>query len=177
MTSLRNRFEGRALDNYGFVRKDGFKTIDEVHRRRREQRWELMYGQKNFTKTNQLKRFCRKGVPRDKRVAVWLTVSNTEGVNYEQSFQSACRSPCQSDFKSVIFEDLRRTFPDNSEFHGENSEALMASLKLVLEAFASFRPDPGYCQGKLSAIYYIRCAFLIPKFIGSSRRNGRFLIS
>ena len=64
-------------------------------------------------------------------------------------FRQACSSPCQPDFKSVIFEDLRRTFPDNSNFHGgSQSERLMGSLKLVLEAFASFRPDPGYCQGK-----------------------------
>ncbi|XP_075247573.1 growth hormone-regulated TBC protein 1-like [Convolutriloba macropyga] len=151
MNGERSRFEGQILDTYGFVRKSGYSvspnTTAQVQRR--EHRWEIVYGRKNYQKSSVLKRFCRKGVPKDKRIAVWLTVSETgDGPSYEQRFRQACSSPCQPDFKSVIFEDLRRTFPDNSNFHGgSQSERLMGSLKLVLEAFASFRPDPGYCQG------------------------------
>ena len=87
MNGERSRFEGQILDTYGFVRKSGYSvspnTTAQVQRR--EHRWEIVYGRKNYQKSSVLKRFCRKGVPKDKRIAVWLTVSETgDGPSYEQ---------------------------------------------------------------------------------------------
>ena len=156
------RFEGKELDEFGFVFKPKLSKNQDINslrpevingprQNRRLLRWDEFYGRSDIQRSVRLKRFCRKGVPTKYRIQTWLAVTDAgrKVANHQEVFANACQKRCSLDAISVIFEDLRRTFPENKEFQGSGarSQQIQSQLKLVLEAFASFKPEPGYCQG------------------------------
>ena len=175
------RFEGKELDEFGFVFRPNLaanqdiksfkpEVINGPRQSRRLLRWDEIYGQANIQRSARLKRFCRKGVPTKYRIQTWLSVTDAgqKVGNQQEVFANACQKRCSMDAISVIFEDLRRTFPENKEFQGSGarSQQIQSQLKLVLEAFASYKPEPGYCQGK-SEFLVLRLRVISESFLGN----------
>ena len=178
MMSRSDRFDGQVLDEYEFVVKvkqssvansaSNPKQANRSHVERRTRRWhEIRNGRSVQAFTGaQLKSLCRKGVPRGERVETWLTVTRSSRDSRQQIdiASEAGKNLCRADFKGVIYEDLRRTFPDNKTFQRSNeisdtskrsdNSKLSQNLKNVLEVFAARHPDPGYCQGEVKFTFF-----------------------
>lgn len=113
---------------------------------RRSLRWNTIKD-RTYKKNNTLKRFIRKGIPSDRRVAVWMVTSGAEQIKYESPFSYAeLRNKINnSALIDTIEIDLPRTFPDNIFF--TNDEYLQKQLFNVLATFAHQNKEVGYCQG------------------------------
>ncbi|KAL3314160.1 Growth hormone-regulated TBC protein 1 [Cichlidogyrus casuarinus] len=97
-----------------------------------------------------VKRFCRKGIPRNKRGDLWLYLSGAS-IAMEKNpdaYQQALTVPIEKKFQAVIDVDIPRTFPENKYFADDQTpDSKVTSLKNVLHAFTSTNIDIGYCQG------------------------------
>ncbi|XP_077554057.1 growth hormone-regulated TBC protein 1-like isoform X1 [Haemaphysalis longicornis] len=102
-----------------------------------------------------LKRYVRKGIPREHRKQVWMSLSGAAALQHEQRglYQSLLQLRRQPELVEAIqigrhlvgCADVPRTFPDNVYFHGGGQQ--QASLFNVLVAYAQFNQGVGYCQG------------------------------
>ncbi|KAL8998096.1 MAG: hypothetical protein Q9169_002789 [Polycauliona sp. 2 TL-2023] len=103
-------------------------------------------------------RYIRKGIPPVWRGASWFYYSGGGRLLQENPHTySALLSRCKTSELSTndiesIERDLHRTFPDNIHFkpdqpanHGAETP-LLSSLRRLLQAFAIYRPQIGYCQ-------------------------------
>ncbi|CAH8550888.1 unnamed protein product [Dicrocoelium dendriticum] len=117
---------------------------------RRRSRWDSQVVTDRLERTNQFKRFCRKGIPPSNRSEMWMVLSGAKfrmKDNPHVYRVAASKQPIQK-LLSVILADLPRTYPENIRFRDENSpKSLIPSLKRVLSAFAVQFPHIGYCQG------------------------------
>eukprot|EP00052_Salpingoeca_macrocollata_P027015 m.254197 g.254197 ORF g.254197 m.254197 type:complete len:353 (-) comp22680_c8_seq6:9-1067(-) len=121
---------------------------------RRAQRWHQVYPPgAPLSRSRTLKRFCRKGIPSDRRAEVWMAISgaNTR-MNAEPGLFNTLLTSNKTDKATVdqIDLDLRRTFPDNRYFREGSDEDLVPQLRRVLVAYSVFNPNVGYCQGMSS---------------------------
>ncbi|KAL8917896.1 MAG: hypothetical protein Q9172_005651 [Xanthocarpia lactea] len=103
-------------------------------------------------------RYIRKGIPPAWRGAAWFYYSGgarllDENPRTYSSLLSRCKTS-ELSFNDIeaIERDLHRTFPDNTHFKPEQpaapgpETALLSSLRRLLQAFAIYRPQIGYCQ-------------------------------
>lgn len=161
--------QSSEIDPYGFKRKSEFDYVQyqEIMSdympvlARRAMRWsEIMKnGKKNgqlVGRSNQIKRFCRKGIPNEHRAQVWMDLSGAKNKmmnNPGLYHQLLTRKPTPDEenrfrqMESQIEIDLDRTFPDNIYFNGTSPDDLKQMLSSVLKAYGKHRPDIGYCQG------------------------------
>ncbi|KAL8642333.1 MAG: hypothetical protein Q9228_000955 [Teloschistes exilis] len=103
-------------------------------------------------------RYIRKGIPPAWRGASWFYYSGgarlqEENPNTYSSLLSRLEtSELSSNDVESIERDLHRTFPDNIHFKPDHAAqrssetTLLSSLRRVLQAFAIYRPQIGYCQ-------------------------------
>jgi len=118
-------------------------------------------------KSKKIKHFIRKGIPPDWRGAAWFyyaggpsMIAKHPGV-YDDLVQKAAAGGVSETDDEIIERDLNRTFPDNVRFkpdpppgEGRNSQRtivepetpILQSLRRVLQAFAIYNPQIGYCQ-------------------------------
>ncbi|XP_044267353.1 growth hormone-regulated TBC protein 1-A [Tribolium madens] len=142
------------VDEYGFERPDNFnyEAYDEFMSNymriltRRSLRWNTIKDS-SYGKSNTLKRFIRKGIPSDRRVAVWMSTSGASKLRDESpyTYQELKRKINNRGLIETIQIDLPRTFPDNIYF--TNHEHLPQQLFNVLATFAHQNSEVGYCQG------------------------------
>nr|XP_054931826.1 growth hormone-regulated TBC protein 1-like isoform X1 [Dermacentor andersoni] len=94
-----------------------------------------------------LKRYVRKGVPREHRKQVWMVLSGAAAMQSEQRglYQALLQQSLRPDLVETIQIDVPRTFPDNVYFHGGGQQ--QKSLFNILVAYAHFNQGVGYCQG------------------------------
>eukprot|EP00053_Salpingoeca_punica_P003409 m.43007 g.43007 ORF g.43007 m.43007 type:complete len:339 (-) comp12166_c0_seq1:235-1251(-) len=121
---------------------------------RRSMRWSLSFpvGER-LPHTRKLKRFCRKGIPNDRRAEVWMEISGANAkmrINqglYKRLLEEGRKKYHATDMEQIEL-DLPRTFPDNLYFTGKDTGATQIGiLRNILCAFAALRPDIGYTQG------------------------------
>ncbi|KAL8716379.1 MAG: hypothetical protein Q9220_000286 [cf. Caloplaca sp. 1 TL-2023] len=103
-------------------------------------------------------RYIRKGVPPAWRGATWFYYSGgmklmEQNPSTYASLIARSQTPeLNSSDVEAIERDLHRTFPDNIHFKPDQSSEnqsepeLLGSLRRVLQAFATYRPQIGYCQ-------------------------------
>ncbi|KAJ8940035.1 hypothetical protein NQ314_010866 [Rhamnusium bicolor] len=88
-----------------------------------------------------------KGIPSDRRTAVWMHVSGAEVLKHSSSFSySQLKNKINNqDIIETIQIDLPRTFPDNIYF--TSHDQLPTMLYNVLAVFGHQNKEVGYCQG------------------------------
>ncbi|KAL8653133.1 MAG: hypothetical protein Q9210_002287 [Variospora velana] len=164
----------RTRDQYGFLKASRYITITQFdawnsvfasEQHRRNQKWE-MYMAEQGCRTDSPKqfpdrgpktlRYIRKGVPPAWRGAAWFYYSGGGQMlqanpdAYDRTLSRT--SELSSDDVESIERDLHRTFPDNVHFKPDQPSKrdietpLLSSLRRVLQAFAVYRPQIGYCQ-------------------------------
>ncbi|KAJ3655045.1 hypothetical protein Zmor_014189 [Zophobas morio] len=142
------------IDEYGFERPDNFnyEVYDSFMSKyirvltRRSLRWNTIK-EGHYTKNNTLKRFIRKGIPSDRRVAVWMATSGADRLRNESplTYQDLRKKVNNKALIETIQIDLPRTFPDNIYF--TSHEYLPQQLFNVLATFSHQNTEVGYCQG------------------------------
>ncbi|VDN12107.1 unnamed protein product [Dibothriocephalus latus] len=155
-----------SLQSYGFedpdfVQSETYaefqKAYDTVLQRRYE-RWKRVI--------NQVKRFCRKGIPSEFRSHVWMTLSGADKEMKENPnvYKSACGLQPAKEFNTTILADLPRTFPENVNFSdAAGAQNKRHSLQRVLQAFAITFPKIGYCQVSAPLLLmYVSVQFVTP---------------
>jgi hypothetical protein len=124
-----------------------------------------------------LQRYIRKGIPPEYRGQTWFHFANGHthlrahpGL-YKRLVKQACLRRGDNN-NDLIERDLHRTFPDNVHFKPDDyvrtahssadgteqqEPAMIHSLRRVLQAFALYRPQVGYCQ----SLNFIAALFLL----------------
>ncbi|PAA67291.1 hypothetical protein BOX15_Mlig016268g1, partial [Macrostomum lignano] len=118
---------------------------------RRSGRWQSLNQSELQSRSGKLKRFIRKGIPRELRSDVWMLVSGAQGRLNERPgyYKTLLGNVAEDDaVANQVRLDLHRTFPENVHFKEfGNSESQMQALFNVLYAFGKKNPAVGYCQG------------------------------
>jgi len=178
---------GKIRDEYGFeiTESEGMKVFQESYAsvlERRKKKWDELVGknvkrkfslerkkevqdplstssEENLQKNAKLKRYVRKGIPKELRGDIWMKISGAGDQMRAKPFYFAeLREQELQDenMKQQIAKDLHRTFPDNEAFLCEYDEKTdsrvnikdkIIDMQQVLEAFCIAHPDNGYCQG------------------------------
>lgn len=98
-----------------------------------------------------IKRYIRKGIPLEYRGSVWAHYSGAEDLRRKQphlygQLVENVDNTSRKDMESIE-RDLERTFPDNFYFKTNKEDSqVIGKLRRVLQAFAQFNPQIGYCQ-------------------------------
>ncbi|GAB1602445.1 growth hormone-regulated TBC protein 1-A-like [Argonauta hians] len=149
----------RKVDSYGFERSDSFdyglnneflSTYKPILIRRAT-RWSESVSKSKIPHSRKMKRFCRKGIPKEYRSAAWMSLSKADqrmrdNPNLYQQLQS---QTLDAKVEESIRLDLHRTFPENIYF-GETTgmdNSLQVPLYNVLKALALNNQKIAYCQG------------------------------
>ena len=138
-------------DKYGFIVQRGnlsFKQLSPLKHNARMEKWEVMLcNWEATTKSKELKRRVRKGIPDALRNRIWLLIAN--GLNIRNSYPKHLYfrlsnidedPPCML----TINKDLDRTYPGHEIYRTVEGQL---SLRNILRAYAFFDPEIGYCQG------------------------------
>ncbi|KAF8069684.1 grtp1a [Scenedesmus sp. PABB004] len=141
-----------ALDAYGFPlpaltpAQAAARADCAAHEARRRARWQPWVERGELPDGAVLKRFCRKGVPRDLRGWVWWHVSGAAAAaaaapgRYELCLELGQE---RAAVKQIEL-DLPRTFPRHAWLAAPEGQA---ALRAALTAYAGHDPTVGYCQG------------------------------
>ena len=163
-----------ARDQYGFlkanryissVQYDMWNSMYSPDQLRRTKKWFTYMREQGCTtyrpdqfpdRSPKTLRYIRKGIPPAWRGAAWLYYSGGSRLLEENpgTYSSLLSkvSELGSDDAESIERDLHRTFPDNIHFKPDiptksgTETPLLSSLRRVLQAFAIYRPQIGYCQ-------------------------------
>ncbi|ODV97202.1 hypothetical protein PACTADRAFT_84424 [Pachysolen tannophilus NRRL Y-2460] len=163
-------------DRYGFKKNSNFISANDYNEWwvdyskyliRRKKKWELMMNKNGFhteknkpptrfpPKSDELKRFVRKGIPAEWRGNAWFyfakgfdKLKDNVGV-----YDKLCEESIglNNENSEAIEKDLNRTFPDNIHFNDHYGtpgieSPLIESLRRVLLCFSVYKPKIGYCQ-------------------------------
>lgn len=154
---LNSSRDSASIDPYGFERPDDFdySTYEDFMAKylsvlaRRAKKWEdLLESSKDVKRGFKVKRYVRKGIPREFRGVIWMTVSGGQELK-EQSpnlYSSLLNGTQNPELIETINIDIPRTFPDNIYFK-DAPDGKRKSLYNVLVAFAHQNEHVGYCQG------------------------------
>lgn len=132
---------------------------------RRKKRWEMLMHKNGYHVTNssspptkfpprsdELKRFVRKGIPAEWRGNAWFHFAKGHDKlrNNVGLYDTLCDKALllHNENTEAIEKDLNRTFPDNIHFNNPDHKEtpLVQSLRRVLSCFAIYKPQIGYCQ-------------------------------
>ncbi|XP_076323864.1 growth hormone-regulated TBC protein 1-A-like isoform X2 [Tachypleus tridentatus] len=147
-----------SVDPYGFERPDDFdyESYDDFMSNylgilsRRAKKWEDLLGmEKSVKKGTKVKRYIRKGIPREYRGLVWMEVSKAQDLKDADPdlYSTLLSMPIPPEIVESIKIDIPRTFPDNIYFKVDSLDGKRQPLYNVLVAFAQKNPSVGYCQG------------------------------
>uniref|UniRef100_A0AAY4C770 Growth hormone-regulated TBC protein 1 n=1 Tax=Denticeps clupeoides TaxID=299321 RepID=A0AAY4C770_9TELE len=147
-------FWGCRIDSYGFEKPEEphEETMVEYLTilSRRSLKWSrLLHGNDKVEKNMKVKRYVRKGVPKEHRTLVWMAASGAQD-QLERNpgyYSSLLESEGDAKLEEAIRADIHRTFPDNVQFRDSSEECLQAALYNVLRAFGLHNKEVGYCQG------------------------------
>ncbi|XP_065840731.1 growth hormone-regulated TBC protein 1-like [Oscarella lobularis] len=145
---------------YGFQRPDDFDYVayNRFLRhyapilKRREKKWASLlkhgFGLELVTR-KKLRRYIRKGISKEYRCRVWLSVSGAlkRMESNRGLYQTVLKGERDAAVVEAIKMDIRRTFPDNVRFAHDTKGNLLGSLENVLTAYAHYNKKVGYCQG------------------------------
>ncbi|KAI4258775.1 MAG: hypothetical protein LQ352_001084 [Teloschistes flavicans] len=163
-------------DQYGFLKAGRYVSVEQYDtwnrlyapdQIRRSQKWFTYMREQGCAshfptqfpdRSPKTLRYVRKGIPPAWRGASWFYYSGGarlqgENPNTYSSLMSRLEtSELSSNDVESIERDLHRTFPDNIHFKPDHpaqrgcETTLLSSLRRVLQAFAVYRPQIGYCQ-------------------------------
>lgn len=152
-----------AKDRFGFLVSDehhrSLHQTDETQRQRREKevertkKWLKMLNNWDRyinIKDDKLRNRIRKGIPDVVRGRAWSLLLNAQAVR--QRFPDLSKLVLNGADKTEglvmdeIERDIDRTFPRHVQFVSTSGMG-QASLRLVLQKYASLDPAVGYCQG------------------------------
>ncbi|KAL8843331.1 MAG: hypothetical protein Q9170_000189 [Blastenia crenularia] len=163
-----------ARDQYGFLKASRYISVAQYDtwnstyssdQLRRTKKWFTFMREQGCTtylpdqfpdRSPKTLRYTRKGFPPAWRGAAWFYYSGGPKLLKENpdTYSSLILNVSELDTNDAesIERDLHRTFPDNIHFKpdqpadpGEETR-LLSSLRRVLQAFAIYRPQIGYCQ-------------------------------
>lgn len=170
-------------DLYGFKHESQYVTANRykawhkdynLHLERRKKKWVYlmnscglpneMFPEKFPPRSQEVKRFIRKGIPPEWRGAAWFYYGDgaafltaNPGL-YDRLLKHVEEGALPENYRDMIERDLNRTFPDNIHFKpespstysiGQTAQAetdIIKSLRRILQAFAVHTPKVGYCQ-------------------------------
>lgn len=163
-------------DQYGFLKASRYVTVEQYDawnriyapdQVRRSKKWYTYMREQGCAthfptqfpdKSPKTLRYVRKGVPPAWRGTAWFYYSGGARLlednpkTYSTLLSRSKTSELTSNDAESIERDLHRTFPDNVHFKPDqpaergSETALLSSLRRVLQAFAIYRPQIGYCQ-------------------------------
>lgn len=192
-------------DLYGFKHESQYVTANRykawhrdynLHLERRKKKWvylmnscglpNQMFPEKFPPRSQEVKRFIRKGIPPEWRGAAWFYYGDgaaflaaNPGL-YDQLVKQLEEGALPDNYRDMIERDLNRTFPDNIHFKPEPPSTysidhiappetdMIKSLRRILQAFAVHNPKVGYCQ----SLNFL--AGLLLLFMRLSFRAGNF---
>lgn len=119
-------------------------------------KWKALNG--TYIRSNVLKKMIRKGIPRQYRCDVWMSISSAKRLMLENESKYCELTAKNSDANrynkikdsngeaqlDIIQRDLNRTFPENPGF---KEPIMQNNLQDILMAYCLYRPEVGYCQG------------------------------
>lgn len=181
--STSQRRSSRApRDFYGFKKESQHVTVNrytawhwgyKIHLERRKKKWVYLMNSsglpsKHFPdkfppRSEEVKRYIRKGIPPAWRGAAWFFYGNgadfleaNDGL-YDHLVQKLNNGGLPEVYRDMIERDLNRTFPDNEYFKPDHPPTssedgtpqetdMIKSLRRILQAFAIHHPKVGYCQ-------------------------------
>ncbi|KAI8882359.1 TBC-domain-containing protein [Backusella circina FSU 941] len=155
----RRQRQSEKRDVYGFLIEsqwidiptfESFQTYYEPILKRRAAKWHQLLdeNQGQFpSRSNKVKRFIRKGIPRELRGKAWFHYSgasqNRKPGVYIEYLNKATSMGHENEHLDIIERDLHRTFPENDKF---KDPSMIQSLRNVLLSFSLYTPSIGYCQ-------------------------------
>ncbi|XP_013393839.1 growth hormone-regulated TBC protein 1 isoform X1 [Lingula anatina] len=138
-------------EDFDFSAYDAYESSYIQVLARRSRKWKSLLGHKEKVKKNRtVKRYVRKGIPKEFRPLAWMTLSGAQMRmdSQPQLYQHLLTQQPQPEVKESIDQDLHRTFPENIYFCDTlDPTGLRQPLCNVLTAFALKNPKIGYCQG------------------------------
>ncbi|XP_062389936.1 growth hormone-regulated TBC protein 1-A-like isoform X2 [Sardina pilchardus] len=148
----------QRVDPYGFERPESFnyESHEEMMSeylavlRRRSVKWsKLLHGNVKVEKNIKVKRYVRKGVPKEHRAQIWMAASGAQEhlEKHPGYYHSLLEDKHDAKLEETIRLDMHRTFPDNVLFKSSSDSGLQTSLYNVLLAYGHHNKDVGYCQG------------------------------
>jgi hypothetical protein len=122
--------------------------------RERHEKWLSMFENWENVGRKKLKRRCRKGIPDSVRGDAWMRLSGAKKLKAANLglYSRLKRERADSEAESVIMKDLKRIYPNRKASREHEEE-----VKSVLEAYACYDREIGYCQG----MGYLATLFLI----------------
>lgn len=130
----------------------------------RAKKWIKMKNNWEHTITHhseKLRQRLRKGIPDSLRCDIWLKLSHVNDLKRVYPNRFLLQQPADVPELTIdeIERDINRTFPTHDFF--ENGSGIhhhgQESLRRILQSYASFDPETGYCQG----MGFIAAMFLI----------------
>ncbi|KAM0687860.1 hypothetical protein COBT_000893 [Conglomerata obtusa] len=129
-------------DRYGFIINEA-TNIKNENTAEISQKWHRLFAHYNIRASRRAQNLIFKGVPIFLKQKTWSILINKHTFNYE----NLCL--CKSGYEYQIHVDVQRTFRTHSLFIEEYGKG-QSRLFRVLNAFANYNRDIGYCQGMSS---------------------------
>ena len=138
-------------DQYGFIKDPDDKQDEDncspLQYNARLEKWNYMlnnydeFCKKHFAK---LKKRVRKGIPDCLRGYAWQKLINVDEFYQKNLFKSLDMESVNTELKTIIKNDIHRTFPKNTHFRtGEGQRQLLE----VLSKYSTYNKKIGYVQG------------------------------
>lgn len=112
--------------------------------------WEIILSRNDINNINKarLKDSLLDGIPKDLRGRIWLFLTRT--TQFSRQFSSTVYTKLletqNPSAKKQISRDVHRTLPENKMFQEPEGIGQQA-LTNILNAYANYDPEVGYCQG------------------------------
>jgi hypothetical protein len=128
---------------YHKIRSKSFKPFSR-------QEWESILRRNDLdnVKQTRLKDSLLQGIPSELRGEIWvfLTKANQLLSNFSENVYKKLLSNTNPEVSQQIQKDLHRTYPEHRVFQ-EREGIGQQALNNVLNAYANYDPEVGYCQG------------------------------
>jgi len=148
----------KSIDAYGFERGEdfdyeGYESFMSEYLAvltKRMIKWQkIQPPSASFKKSRKLKRYVRKGIPKEYRAEMWMKISSAFEMKkqFPNKYKDLLASgDVEKSVKEAIHGDIGRTYPENIYFI-DTDDGLLGPLSNVLTAYAIHNPSVGYCQG------------------------------
>lgn len=140
----------KSIDRYGFLIDNPTISPSTSKEIERTKKWVAMlkdWDRVSTTKDKLLQSRLRKGIPDPVRGEVWKRLSGVEGMT--QLYPNRYNNPdflCNESVQICIDKDIPRIFRRHELFLDSTGPGTSA-LRRILESYASFDPECGYCSG------------------------------
>merc|ERR1719320_57495 len=120
----------------------------------RHEKWLSMFKNWERVSRKKVKKRCRKGIPDSVRGDAWMRLAGAKKLKAANPglYSRLKREHADREAESVIMKDLKRIYPNRKASRGHEEE-----VRSVLEAYACYDREIGYCQG----MGYLATLFLI----------------